>query len=329
MDWKQRFNPFFLSLMMTVLVTGGTGFLGKRLVEKLIAAGNDVTVFAKKEDAELRQKSVKLVLGDMLNQSELASAFTTVDIVYHLAANLDESDTRMYDENVNGTKNVIELSKNFHIKKIIFMGSCGALGDIKVAREDLPYNPRTKYEKSKAESEKLIINSGIPYTIIRAPVIIGPNEIWRKIFEAAKNHYPIIGSGKNHFHLAYIDDVVDLLFFVKDNAAAINQILHIAVKDSPTYEDVYRMICESLGVEMTKKHISVWLIKFLSVLHTFSRRLRGKRPSLVMMGSSIDRLIRDRVISIEKAKSLGFSPKYDTTAAINETTAYFKSRSML
>lgn len=313
-----------------ILVTGGTGFLGKRLVEKLIAAGNHVTVFAKKDDMELRQKGVKVAAGNMLNQGELAAAFTNADIVYHLAANLDESDARMYDENVNGTKNVIGLSKNFHVKKLIFMGSCGALGDIKVAREDLPYNPRTKYEKSKAESEKLVIASGIPYTIIRAPVIIGPNEIWRKIFEAAKNHYPIIGSGKNHLHLAYIDDVVDLLFFVKDSAAAINQILHIAVKDSPTYEDVYRMICSSLGTEMTKRHISVWLIRFLSALHTFSRRLRGKKPSLTMMRSSIDRLIRDRVISIEKANNvLGFSPKYDTAAAVKATAAYFRSQGLV
>lgn len=313
---------------MHVLVTGGTGFLGRRLVEKLIA-GDDVTVFAKKDDEELRQKGVKVVAGNMLNRGELAAAFTNADIVYHLAANLDESDPKMYDENVNGTKNVIELSKNFHIKKIIFMGSCGALGDIKVAREDLPYNPRTKYEKSKAESEKLVIASGIPYTIIRAPVIIGPNEIWRKIFEAAKNHYPIIGSGKNHFHLAYIDDVVDVLIFAKNKEEAKNQVFHVATRDAPTYEDVYRMICAALGAEMTTKHVSVWLIKFLSLLHTFSRKLRGRRPSLTMMGSSIDRLIRDRVISIEKAKSLGFYPKYDTAAAINETTAYFKSKSML
>ena len=312
-----------------ILITGGTGFLGKRLVNKLIAAGSNVTVFAKKDDEELRQHGVNLILGDTSNQGELAMAFVNVDTVYHLAANLDESDTKMYDENVNGTKNVVGLSKNFGARRIIFMGSCGALGDVRIASEDAPYNPRTRYEKSKAESERIVIASGIPYTIIRAPVIIGPNEIWRKIFEAAKKKYPIIGSGKNHFHLAYVDDVVDMLFLVRDKEEAKNQIYHIATNDTPSYEDVYRMICTSLGAEMTTKHVSVWLIKFMSLLHTFSRKLRGKKPSLTMAKSSIDRLIRDRVISIEKAKAIGFSPKYDTAAAIRETAEYFKSNGLL
>lgn len=312
---------------MSILVTGGTGFLGKRLVDKLVVAGNDVVVFARKEDLDLKQKGVKFILGDMSNQGELARAFVDVDIVYHLAANLDESDTHIYDDNVTGTKNVTELSKNFGVKRIIFMGSCGALGDVALAKEDAPYNPRTRYEKSKAESEKIIISSGVPYNIIRAPVIIGPNEIWRKIFEAAKKRYPIIGSGKNHFHLAYVDDVVDLLLLVKETST--NQVFHVAVSDTPTYEEVYRMMCSSLGTEMTAKHVSVWMMKFLALLHAFSRRLRGKKPSIVMMPNSMDRLIRDRVISIEKARSIGFSPKYDTQRAIKETVAYFKSRGML
>ncbi len=311
---------------MSILVTGGTGFLGKRLVEKLTANGDDVTVFARKA---LSFDGVKFVLGDMTKQEELAKAFIGADIVYHLAANLDESDRNMYNENVNGTKNVVELSKNFRVKRLIFMGSCGALGDARVVAEDAPYNPKTRYEKSKAESEKIVISSGVPYTIIRAPVIIGPNEIWLKIFQAAMKKYPIIGSGKNHFHLAYVNDVVDLLALVKDNEKAKSRIFHIATKDIPTYEDVYRMICAALGAEMTKKHVPVWLMKFLSALHTFSRRLAGRKPSLTMMRSSIDRLIRDRAISIERLEALGFTPKYDTAAAINETVKYFKSRGLL
>lgn len=310
---------------MRILVTGGTGFLGKRLVKKL-SNKNKVVVFAKNEDNELK---CNFILGDMRNKEELRRAFPA-DIVYHLAANLNESDPRMYDDNVIGTKNVVELCKEYGTKKIIFMGSCGALGDVKIAKEDLPYNPKTRYEKSKAESEKMIIGSGIPYTIIRAPIALGPNEIWLKIIEAAKKGYPIIGSGKNHFHLAYVGDVVDLLYLVKDNNKAENQIFHIATKDVPRYEEVYRIICEELGIEMTKKHISVFLIKFISMLHTISCKIKGKKPKLTLMKSSIDRLIRNRTISIEKVeKILNFEPKYDTRKAMKETIKYFKIRNML
>ncbi len=310
---------------MRILVTGGTGFLGSRLVEKL--AGNDVTVFARSQNNELK---AKFIPGDITKKDELAKAFAKADVVYHLAANLDESDRNMHDENVEGTKNVVELSKEHNIRQLIFMGSCGALGDVRIAEEDAPYNPKTRYEKSKAESEKIIINSGAPYTIIRAPVIIGPNQIWLKIFEAAKKKYPLIGSGKNHFHLAYVNDVVDLLALAKDRKEAENQIFHVATRDVPTYKDVYRMLCEAIGVEMTSKHVPVVLFKTIAALHTFSRKIRGKKPSLTMMRSSIDRLIRDRTISIEKAKDvLGFSPMHDTQTAIKETAEYFKSKGLL
>jgi len=313
---------------MSILVTGGTGFLGSRLVKKLLK-NEEVIVFAKEEYQELKEKGVKFFLGDMKNKEDMEKAFPEVDIVYHLAANLDESDPNMYDDNVIGTRNVVELSKKNRIKKIIFMGSCGVLGDSGIAKEDLPYNPKTKYEKSKAESEKLVRESGITYTIIRSPIMLGPNKIWLKIMEAAKRQYPVIGSGKNHFHLSYVDDVVRLLIVAKESKAD-NQIFHIATKDTPTYEDVYRMICEETGFEMTKKHISVWLIKILSTLHIASRRIRGKKPSLTMMKSSIHRLIRDRVVSIEKAKEvLDFEPEYDTRTAIRETVKYFKDRNML
>lgn len=309
---------------MRILVTGGTGFLGSRLVEKL--AKNDVTVFARdKGDGK-----AKFVPGDITKKDGLAKAFGNVDVVYHLAANLDESDSNMYDENVEGAKNVVELAREHNVKRLIFMGSCGALGDAKIAKEDAAYRPKTRYEKSKAESEKLITGSCVPYTIIRAPVIIGPNQIWLKIFEAAKKKYPIIGSGKNHFHLAYVNDVVDLLALVKDRKEAENQIFHVATKDVTTYEDVYRLMCRAIGAEMTKKHIAVWLIRLLSAVHMFSRKMRRKKPSLTMMRSSIDRLIRDRTISIEKAKSmLGFSPRYDTETAIKETAEYFRSRGLV
>ena len=209
------------------------------------------------------------------------------------------------------------------------MGSCGVLGDSGIAKEDMPYNPKTRYEKSKAESEKLVRESGIRYTIIRSPIMLGPNKIWLKIMESAKRQYPVIGSGRNHFHLSYVDDVVRLLIVAKEGKAD-NQIFHIATKDTQTYEDVYRMICEEAGFEMTKKHIAVWLIKFLSTLYIASRRIRGKKPSLTMMKSSIHRLIRDRVVSIEKAKEvLDFEPEYDTRTAIRETVKYFKDRNML
>ncbi len=307
---------------MKILVTGGSGFVGSYLLP-LLKKNNKVVVLSHIGKDDLGSKAiggVEYVKGDVMNKNDIRKAFPA-DIVYHLAACLDESDPRMYDINAVGTMNVIDVAKEFGVKQFIFLSSSGVLGETKEpAREDMPYNPKTEYEKSKAVGEKELVSSGLNYTIIRSPVMLGPNNTWFQIFAAAKKQYPIIGTGENKFHLSYVEDVVALLDKVRSNKKAFNQIFHVATADTPTYKEVYNMICDELRIDMTEKHVSVKTVKLASTLHTASRRMVGKKPSLTMMKSSINRLIRNRTISTEKTrKILGFVPKYDTRAAIAKT----------
>src|SRR3989338_2386148 len=93
-----------------ILVTGGTGFLGKRLVQKLLNEGSEVIVFSRKLHDDLPEE-VKPMLGDIRDKNALRKAFEKIDIVYHLAISLNESDPDMRDINVTGTRNVTELCK--------------------------------------------------------------------------------------------------------------------------------------------------------------------------------------------------------------------------
>ncbi len=310
---------------MKILVTGGTGFLGKRLVQTLVQKGHRVSVFSRHSQDDM-PKGVKVHLGDVRKKEELRRAFEDADVVYHLAICLDESSRDMWDINVNGTKNIVELCKENDVKQLIYMSSSGVLGETKEpSREDFPYRPATRYEKSKMESEMMIKKSGVPYTIIRTTIIIGPNPIWLKLFEAAKKGFPLIGNGKNYFHLVYVEDVVRILSTVLQNKKAMNETFHVASPDTPTYEEVYKIMCDELKCSMTEKHIPVFVAYAMSNLHTTKRRLQGKKPSLTMMKSSIDRLIRNRILSTNKARNvLGFTPKYDTRTAIRDTIKYLK-----
>lgn len=317
---------------MSILITGGMGFLGKRLAKKLVNR-DDIIIFSREGDFELEKSGATIVKGDIKNKNELESAFMQtgdVDVVYHLAANLDESDKMMFKDNVLGTANLADLCRKHKAGKIIYMSSCGVTGYGSVSAEDSPYRPNTLYEKSKAESEKIIISSAVPYTIIRAPIIIGPNSIWLRIIQAAKKGYPIIGSGKNHFHLAYVSDVIDLLLLVKDNQKAENHIFNVATTDVKTYKEVYELICRNLGIDFREKHVPVWFAKLLAFMHETKSRIIGKKPDLIKMRSSINRLVVERVVSIEKAKKiLDYEPKYSTSMAIDETMNYFRYNNML
>lgn len=310
---------------MKVLVTGGTGFLGKRLVQKLLESGDQVRVFCRNVKDDLPE-DVELYTGDIRDKAALRKAFSGVDIVYHLAVCLNEADPLMYEINIKGTQNVVELCKEAKVQQLVYMGSSGVVGETREAsKENMPYNPKTLYEKSKAESEKMIKNSGITYTIVRTTIVIGPNMIWAQIFEAARKRYPIIGSGKNYFHLVFVDDVVRMLLTVKNNNKAINQVFNVATKDTPTYEEVYGFIAKELHTTVPEKHVPLWIAYFGSFLHSAKRKAQGKQPSLIKMKSSIDRLVRNRIISTEKAKAvLGFEPQYTTPEAIHETLKYLK-----
>lgn len=308
-------------------MTGGTGSVGSRLVMSLLKTNslsdkqtsqNRVFIFTRNK---IESEKIHYIQADLCNKEALKNVdMKGIDVVYHLAANLDEQDPKMYEDNIESTKNIIELSKKAFVKHIIFLSSSGVLGETKEeSTENMDYNPKTLYEKSKMECEILIKESGIAYTIIRASIIIAPNKIWQSIVGAAKKGFPIIGSGENKFHVSYIDDVVSLLYLVKDNEKAKNEIFHIATKDVPTYKEVYKMICDELKCEMTKKHISVFTIKFI----LFFKNLFTKDS--VINSASVDRLVRNRNLSIEKAKSLlGFEPKFTTQQGLHETIKSLK-----
>ena len=293
---------------MKILVTGATGFIGKSLVQKL---KNEVMIYK----------------GSILNKNDLEKHFP-VDVVYHLAAALDESHTLLWHINVDGTKNVVELCKKYNAK-MIYLSSSGVLGETsEPAKENDPYNTETKYEESKAEAEKIIISSGINYTIIRAPIIIGPNDLWLKILKKM-GKMPVIGNGENKFHLAYIDDVVDLLAYVKNKKESDKQIYHIATPDIPTYLDVYRLVRKELSINTKEKHANISLIYMISSLNSLYCKITGKKQDLFLMKSTIQRLVRNRMLSTEKLKEIGFKPKYDTKKALKETIKYFKDKEMI
>ncbi|MBI5332071.1 MAG: NAD-dependent epimerase/dehydratase family protein [Candidatus Aenigmarchaeota archaeon] len=298
---------------MNILITGGTGAVGARLA-MVLARHNRVFIPTRKNieniraDTRTKDNNIFYVQKDLLKDD---ADLRGIDIVYHLAANTNETDPDMYKQNIALTRNVVEMAKKAGVKHIILLSSSGVLGETdEPSKEDMEYNPFTKYEESKMISEQLVKESSIPYTIIRASIIMMPNNIWRAIIGAAMKGFPLIGSGENKFHLSYINDVIALLALVKDRQKAKNQTYHIAAKDSPTYFEVYKMICSELRIPMTEKRISPALLKFLLLF----------KNDPVINRHTVDRLLRNRQLSTEKTKQeLGYEPRFTTQQALAET----------
>ena len=183
---------------MKYLVTGGEGFIGSKIVERLNCNSYD-------------KKSGQ----DILNQEKLVKSLKDINTVFHTAAKISVPESQKkpeeyYDVNVKGTKNIVNLSES----KIIFSSSAAVYGeyDRKVVEED-KLNPESNYAQNKVDGEELISNKkGIS---LRYFNVYGPGQgdagvIAIFIKKALNNDDLIItGNGDQERDFIYVDDVVD------------------------------------------------------------------------------------------------------------------------
>ncbi|MGE3062160.1 MAG: SDR family NAD(P)-dependent oxidoreductase [bacterium] len=176
---------------MKMLVTGGAGFIGSHVVDKLVEAGHQVVVFDNLSTGceENINPKAQFVRGDISNEENVESLFASCGIerVFHLAAQIDvristeepEKDARI---NVIGTINILNAMKKHKANKIIFSSTGGALyGEAESpAKENFDKNPKAPYGISKLASELYIQffseNFNINYTILRYANVYGPRQ---------------------------------------------------------------------------------------------------------------------------------------------------------
>jgi dihydroflavonol-4-reductase len=211
---------------MTVLVTGGTGFVGSRVVRKLLERGEDVRCLARKTSSprNLQGLSVEVVLGDLQDAESLEAAVQGCDTVYHVAADyrLWSRDPReLYRSNVDGTRNLLAAAERAGCRRIVYCSSVGALGIPKDGTSGTETTPVAlhdmvgHYKRSKflAEQEALVAaERGVPVVIVNPSTPVGPNDVkptetGRVITRFLNNAMPgYVDTGLN---LIDVDDVAE------------------------------------------------------------------------------------------------------------------------
>src|SRR3989344_2558870 len=109
---------------MNVLITGGTGMVGKRLA---LAMPKSDRIFVFSREKRENHDNMYFIQTDLCNKD--IKSIDGIDVVYHLAANMDENNPKMHEDNVESTKNIIELCMQAGVKQIVFMSSSGVLGE--------------------------------------------------------------------------------------------------------------------------------------------------------------------------------------------------------
>ncbi|SHI82588.1 NAD-dependent epimerase/dehydratase family protein [Desulfofundulus thermosubterraneus] len=170
---------------MKILITGGAGNIGRELAEKALAGGNEVTIFdlpqANYEGLENR-KGITIIKGSINDPNDIQKAVKGVDAVIHLAALMPHLCTdreKTMTVNVGGTQNVLDaLLKEGRDVQFVFSSSVSTYGDTQNMEPPVkitnPQNALDLYAESKIEAEKVVFQSGIPYTVLRISGVVIP-----------------------------------------------------------------------------------------------------------------------------------------------------------
>ena len=204
---------------MHALVTGANGFLGRYIVEQLLARGDKVRALVRRADPEFEKLGIEQFLGDVRDGQKVLTAVAGVDAVFHVAAvaGIWGPWQHYFDTNVSGTANVIEACLQNRVPRLIFTSSPSvtfAGGDQCGVDESVPYpdNYLAHYPRTKAMAEQLVLDSNSPELqtcALRPHLIWGPRDqhlIPRLLDRARSGKLRYVGNRKNQIDAVYVEN---------------------------------------------------------------------------------------------------------------------------
>jgi nucleoside-diphosphate-sugar epimerase len=305
-------------------VTGGSGFVGRALIQTLVKDGVDVTAIARSDSAAdaVQKAGAKPARGDLNDVSAMKAGMSGVDVVYHAAAHTQEWGTleEFRKVNVEGTRNVIEAARAAGVKRLVHFSTEASLcgGDPMVQLdENTPY-PRKfagLYAQTKAEAEQVVRSGsggGLECIVIRPRLIWGPNDtsLLPKIVDAVKTgRFMWVGGGRCLTSTCHVENAIHGARLAAEKGKP-NEVYFIT--DGPPVE-MRKFLSDLLrtrGVEPPTKEMPLGLAKIAGALsETAWKTLRLKgAPPVTRIGVAL--LFQEvTVVDAKARKELGYVEK--------------------
>ena len=243
---------------MKILLTGGTGFVGSHLLDRLRRQGHQIRLLVRhavsgREPAGASGQA-EMVGGDVVSGAGVQEAMQSCDAVIHLVGIIRETRGRTFDDvHHQGTRNVVAAAKRAGTQRLVHMSALGARA-----------NGVSGYQTSKWLAEEEVRRSGISYTILRPSIIFGPRDGFVsqmvQLMKAVPLVRPVVGHGGYQFQPIYIANVVDCFVQALTVEKAKNRTIELGGPEKLTLDRMLGEIAAVVGVRKFPLHIPFGLM---------------------------------------------------------------------
>lgn len=247
-----------------VLVTGGTGFIGGRLVERLVLdCGAKVRVLIRNLTRATRvaRFPVEMINADLLDAKAVTTAAQDCDFVFHCAFGNSGGADKQRRVNVEGTRHVFDAALQSGVKRVVHLSTVSVYGALEgnILDESAPRRySGSLYADSKLDAENLAFQyaqkQSLPVTILQPTIVYGPYATgWTlNILQQLKSERVIlVNGGEGICNAVYVDDVVNAMLLAAVNDAAVGEAFLISGEPAVTWRDFYQSYEKILGVSST------------------------------------------------------------------------------
>ncbi len=326
---------------MNILVTGGTGFVGSHVVERLVAAGARVRCLVRASSSlrYLPREGIEVVQGDLAAGTGLQEALEGVDVVAHVGGVTKAlSEDAFQQGNLRATENLLHACKGQgdSLRRFVHVSSLAAVGpsqDLQPLDEDAAPHPLTWYGRSKLAAEGAVRGSTLAgrAVILRPPVVYGPRDtdVFEVLRSVAKGITVRIGREESYFSYIQVKDLAEAMWLAISSEGAAGSTYFVANPEPVSWSAFAETAASIMGRRVRSVSVPASLAYLAGWCAEGASRLSGK-PGIVSRQKIIEARCRYWTCDATRARrELGFQPARGLREGLEETLAWYKDSKWL
>ncbi len=242
---------------MKVLATGGTGFVGLKVVHALRAVGHDVRCLVRSPRRARTHEAwgCEVVQGDVTDAASLGPAAAGCDAVVHLVSIIVGKPTDFERVMIQGTRDLVAAAKEAGVRRFVLMS---ALGTTEETKDLVPYY------RAKWAMEQAVKGSGLEHAIFRPSFVFGRDGGVLPMFIRQVRYLPVtpvVGPGTQRLRPIWVEDVASFFAKAVDLEAAANRTFELGGPDAVTWNDLFERIKKALGARRATVHLPFGIVR--------------------------------------------------------------------